>query len=296
MSLGRRWARWRMERVVLGQAGRRARRWLDRRLATDPVLRRDYERACVGMRALEARVDDWSGAEASLVEARLFDELGLGEAEYNPEPARGLTWALGGAVALAAAVALLVIAPRPEPLAPEVELLDGYVGARGNAHDGAVLALEALCGPPMRPADQGCAPDARLTFAYRLTQPALAGGQLVLFGVDEAGRTLYYQPTPVDLAPLAVDADRWRATGFSVRLGVNHRPGRVRIYALAAGPEASIDPARVEAWARALAADANLPTGTDRRTPWHERIGDALGLDCEPETCASAETVATIEE
>lgn len=158
---------------------------------------------------------------------------------------------------------------RPGALIAAVD--DSAWAARGGQGDDG-LALEALCGPRIRFArPEGCARDEELTFAVRVSN-SLGAGHVSLFGIAESGDSLYYAPTPAEPAAIAIDprdAGTWRGVGFGVRLGVNHEPGAVRVFAIFTPRSVSV--AQVDAWTAILRDDR---AGSD---PGRDLL-DVLGL------------------
>ena len=77
------------------------------------------------------------------------------------------------------------------------------------ADDDTAFGIQAMCGQPLRAADDGCNLDEALTFAYWVDSKLATDRHVVLFGVDGAGgRTL-----------LRTDARRPSAFGGTRRLG-----------------------------------------------------------------------------
>jgi hypothetical protein len=195
-----------------------------------------------------------------------------------------LQW-LVPAIAVAAVTAIVTLRAPLEPT-PGPEHVMG-LRAKGGAST-AALAIDVLCGPrpdALRPARPGgCALSETLAFAYRAAAPDTRGS-LTLFGVDAQGRVRYYAPTPVDPAALSVTSGAWRAAPLSVRLGVNHAPGRLRLYALLSPRAPSVE--NVDA----LAAPLTDSRGAALDGPWHLTADDTLSNAlCGPDAdaCQSA--------
>ncbi|MFP4600012.1 MAG: hypothetical protein ACLFVJ_17275 [Persicimonas sp.] len=73
-----------------------------------------------------------------------------------------------------------------------------------------------------------CPLDAELKLAYRNTATQLR--YAAFFGVDQTGKIYWYGPTPSDGAPLEIEPSATvEPVGESIRLAVNHRPGRIRV-------------------------------------------------------------------
>ena len=296
-----------VERELVEGLATRERRSLIERLRGNVEQRRDWDRAVAGFRALEQR--EVSNFELDQVERWLFedlDESGL-LAEARPEPSRRWTYLAATLATLAAAASLLLWLDE-DPAPPTIAsitldtIASNTLQARGDHGDHGwtrPLALELVCGEPARPAAaRGCGLDELLGFSLRLGDEALdpeaasALGQaplhLSVFGIAAEGELLYYTPTPDEpaLASARLGAG-WQALPRSVRLEVNHHPGRVRVFALAS--DRAVELADIDRWAAALAHQA--PATLDD-PPWHLRLApDLLDAACRDlMRCASAET------
>src|SRR5690606_37450726 len=84
---------------------------------------------------------------------------------------------------------------------------------------------------------------------------------------------------------------RWRPLPLSIRLDVNHAPGRVRVFALAS--EVAPTVAEIDRLAAALRVQ---PSATVDDPPWHRRLDrSVLGRLCHDlDRCASAESEFSI--
>jgi hypothetical protein len=285
-----------VERELSRGLSPRRRRALIERLRGNEAERRGWDRAIAAVRALEDR--SVSRFELEQVERWLFEDLAA-DGVIAKAPARrrrGSAW-LGATLAtIASAVALVWWIGRDEagPTLAGDELV-----ARGAGQLARPLALEPLCGEPPRPARaRGCALDELLGFSIRLGDETLAPEaaaslaaadlQLSLFGVSDDGEVRYYLPTPGDpsLPELGVES-RWRPLPLSIRLEVNHAPGRVRVFALASEVAPSVHDID-----RLAAALRGQPSATVDDLPWHRRLDRAAlgGLCGELDRCASAET------
>lgn len=278
------------------------RRALIERLRGNAEQRRAWDRAIVAFRSLERR--EVSRFELEQVERWLFEDL---EAERVLAPARRVAiwrrWTVLAAAAatslVTAAVALLWIAAAPEPGRGDLIIKIDELVARGRAAIERPLAIELMCGQPVRSAAQrGCAHDELLGFSVRLGDETLTPASaaelgraplsLSVFGIDAAGDVLYYSPTPVEPARHTIAlGSGWQALPLSVRLAVNHQPGRVRVFVLAG--EAPLAADELPELARALAAQ---PSADVDDMPWHLRLAPALLQRVCPQLgrCASAET------
>ncbi len=308
-----------VDRALLAPERGFLRRFAMRRVRNDARLADHFDRSCVALRVLEARGDDeWSSAEAALCEAAVFEQLGLAvsapDATRTESGARSWTRGLlvAGAATLAMA-ALMLLTPLRQQIAGwgtlaspgsasgETPWLEGlpadgalYWGSRGRWRD-AGIAIDALCGDPLRPASEGCTLREDLGLAYRIVDPQLQGASMVWFGVDAQGQVRYYQPTPIDVAPVVGRGREWTAMPFSVALWVQHEVGEVTIYALAYGGSESITVDDIDRWAAALERRRSSSAGHHFELPWHLEIGDELGLRCGDDVaCASARSTMRI--
>ncbi|KIG18552.1 hypothetical protein DB30_00237 [Enhygromyxa salina] len=281
------------------RAGRR--RVLVERLRGNESERRGWDRAIAALRVLEDRAV--SRTEIDQVERWLFDDLATqGVVEAAPAGrGRGWTW-LGATLATVATAATLLIWIGGGEGDPQPAITTGDTGeliGRGGLGIARPLGLELVCGTPPRPArDHGCALDELLGFSVRLGDEALdpraaaalaeAPLHLSVFGIAETGEVRYYLPNPgaSELPELAMTKG-WTALPTSVRLAVNHGPGRVRVFALASALEPST--ADIDRLAASLAEQARASVDDP---PWHLRLeADELAPLCsDVDRCASAES------
>jgi hypothetical protein len=293
-----------LERELIDGLAAKPRRALIERLRGNATLRRAWDRAIASFRALEQR--EVSQTELDQVERWLFEDLAdEGLLAAAPAPARtrrSVTLAAMFAALASTAALLVVLVPGDESggagLAAHGMISDELVARGGLAH-ARPLALELVCGKPARPAAQrGCTTDELLGFSIRLGDETLdaraaaalaeAPLHLAVFGIDERGELLYYTPTPAEHASELVRlGEPAHALPLAIRLGINHRSGRVRVYALAG--EQPVDVATIERWAAAL--HVQPPAGIDD-PPWHLRLAPSLlGPACQRlDRCASAQT------
>jgi hypothetical protein len=293
-----------LERELIDGLAAKPRRALIERLRGNATLRRAWDRAIASFRALEQR--EVSQTELDQVERWLFEDLAdEGLLAAAPAPARtrrSVTLAAMFAALASTAALLVVLGPGDESggagLAAHGMISDELVARGGLAH-ARPLALELVCGKPARPAAQrGCTTDELLGFSIRLGDETLdaraaaalaeAPLHLAVFGIDERGELLYYTPTPAEHASELVRlGEPAHALPLAIRLGINHRSGRVRVYALAG--EQPVDVATIERWAAAL--HVQPPAGIDD-PPWHLRLAPSLlGPACQRlDRCASAQT------
>jgi hypothetical protein len=275
-----------IDRALLGRTSKAARRRLHDRLRADAQARAAYDRGAAALRLLEGGREP-AEFEIDLVEAWLREDGVLAEA---PAPVRTRWRGLWIALTIAAAAMLVVV------LRPRTTVHDDALVPKGPGRDMA-LAIDAVCsdadGGEMVPAAGGCALGGTLAFAYRIDDRWAGGDTLVLFGVDERGEALYYLPTPDAAAP-TVAAGRWTALERTVRLAVNHRAGRVRVFGLLT--DTAPDLAEIDETAALLSA---LPPAAIGDAPWHERLAGAgsIAAACaRSQTCASAELELLIHE
>jgi hypothetical protein len=292
-----------IERELVEGIAARRRRTLVERVRGNPDQRSGWDQAIAAFRVLEQR--EVSRFELDQVERWLFDDLDEAGLIEDRKPGPGRRWttiAMTLATVAAAALLLVWIGPESPSETLERDPVD-ELQARGDPGFARPLALELVCGEPARPAAaRGCALHELLGFSLRLGDESLdpnaaaALGRAPLytsvFGIAADGELLYYLPTPVEPshATLRLDAG-WQALAISVRLEVNHEPGRVRVFALAS--DAPADVADIERWAAAL--EAQPSAGIDD-PPWHLRLAPrVLGSVCPDRSrCASAETELTI--
>jgi hypothetical protein len=275
-----------IERALLGRIGADARRRLHDRLRSDARSQAIYDRGAEALRALEGGREP-ADFEVDLVETWLREDGVLADVTAT-ETSR---WA-GLWIALAiVSAAVLVVVLQPRSSMP----VDDALTAKGSGQ-GTPLAIDVLCGATpddMRSAADGCAHAGTLAFAYRVDAQWSGGDTLVLFGVDGEGGALYYAPTPDAAAPRA-SAGQWRALERTVRIAVNHRPGRLRVFALLTDTAPDLD--AIDETAALLSA---LPPATVGDPPWHERLAGtgAIATSCARSlSCASAELELQIHE
>jgi hypothetical protein len=297
----------RIERELIEGLRAPRRRELIERLRGNPDQRRGWDRAIAAFRALERR--EVSRVEVDQVERWLFEDLDAAGVIADRAPAQGRRWTtLAAALAtLATSAALLLWIDRDptsdEPIAELAQVEVDELRARGARTWTRPLALDLACGEPVRAAPQrGCRLDELLGFSLRLGDEALAPEQaaalaqaplhLSVFGIAASGELLYYTPTPIEPAQATLRlGGSWQPLPLSVRLAVNHAPGRVRVFALASDRPAEL--ADVERWAAALRSQ---PSADLDDPPWHLRLAPSvLGPVCaRADRCASAETELTL--
>ncbi|HWB79013.1 MAG TPA: hypothetical protein VG755_28825 [Nannocystaceae bacterium] len=268
--------------AVLGRSSGRAWARTVEQLRSHAQDREIYDRATLAMRVLERR--EIAQSELDLVERWLTDD-GVLAPQRTPTRARAWMW-IGLAFGMAAAA---VLALRPSPPSPYEDRFDPKGGGYAR-----LLGLQLLCddshGSAQRLRDvagTSCAKDGTLGFAIRIDDSYTGGAALALFGVADDGEVLYYVPVPDDARQPALAHGRWQPLTRAVKLAVNHRAGRVRVFALLAPTTPSLD-----AIDEAAAALARQPIATDGDPPWHERLAGTVSLLAAcgaPGQCASAE-------
>lgn len=294
-----------LERELIAGIGPRRRRALIERLRGNAEQRRGWDRAIAAVRVLERR--EVSNFEIDQVERWLFEDLTEQGVVASKRPRWRAAWlgAFTVTLASAAAVLLWIDGESGREVGGRVEVVDpsGELVARGQDRFARPLALELMCGQPVRAAaTHGCSLDETLGFSIRLGGEGLspeatssldrAPLHVSAFGVAEDGSLLYYLPTPDEPANTRVSLGApWQPLPFSVRLAVNHAPGRVRVFALASDRPAEV--ADIERFAAALVSQ---PIADLDDPPWHLRLpADALASLCPSALrCASAETVLSI--
>jgi hypothetical protein len=293
-----------LERELISGIGVRRRRALIERLRGNAEQRRGWDRAIAAFRVLERR--EVSRFEIDQVERWLFEDLGEQGVVAPTRPRWRWSWLLASVATVASAASVLLWLDARSPGESEWTTATGSsdeLVARGDARFARPLALELVCGQPVRSAaTRGCSLDETLGFSVRLgaetltpeLESALARAPLSVstFGLAEDGSVLYYLPTPDEPAGTRLTLGApWQPLPFSVRLAVNHAPGRVRVFALASDRPASV--ADVDRLAAALASQ---PIADLDDPPWHLRLGPALASLCpQPARCASAETLLSID-
>lgn len=256
-------------------------------LRSNETLRRGYDRSVAAMRMLEG--SELASIEIDWVERMLEADGTFGAAA--PEPSTKWWW-IAATVGTAAA-GVLLLAPRPpEPLGNDALAVRGGARAEG-------LALSVLCdrqpdrgrAPALSEVSEGrCGLDQTIGFAVRVDGTHRGGDHLVLFGVGANGDVQYYLPTPDEPAVAIVTRDRWTPLQRAVRLGVNHVPGDLRVYAALLDRPPSITDVD--------AAAAILRTaGDDEQTSWIDRLGSAHAwtAQCPDGRCSSAQLDLWIE-
>jgi hypothetical protein len=143
----------------------------------------------------------------------------------------------------------LPIALRPHAPAPGDEFQ-----ARGGATNERAAGVRAFCLD-----ERGVTP--RCSRAAQLKITVSNGGRFArvfLVGVDDELNLKWYAPRPPELASVPAPAGVDQPIGGAVRLGVNHDPGRVRIYALFS--DAPVSAQEIEAAAETLGRQHRRPS------------------------------------
>jgi hypothetical protein len=229
----------RIDSLLLGEAG--AWRELREHMRGCDACRAYYDRVVLAERLLHGGPSALSRPSAAEIER-------IGQALFEARPGdaalgrRILAWlapAPRWATAVAAALALVVAIPlllREEAPAPEIETFQARGGA---ATDSARVGVRAFClaAGAVQALDPraGEAPRCARSASLRLVLTHRAAFQRVfVVGLDDRFAPKWYAPRPPAqesvAAPPTGSADA--PVGPTVRVGVNHDPGPVRIYAI----------------------------------------------------------------
>lgn len=156
-------------------------------------------------------------------------------------------WATGVAAVAAAAVLIPFLARSPRPPA------DGFQSRGAPAHE-RTAGLRAFC-----IGDEGVTPRCARTTQLRLTvsNPGRFGRVFVV-GFDDEFNPKWYAPRPPEQQSVAAPDGVDQQIGPAVKLGINHEPGRVRIYALFS--DAPVTTQEVEAAADRLREQGRKPS------------------------------------
>jgi hypothetical protein len=229
-----------IDQVVLGEL--RAADWgrLRQHLKGCEQCRDRYNRAVLAERMLHGgpqSIDRPQAPELDRVERALFDaaeERGWARMrKWFTPPVR---WATAATMTLAAVVLvpLLLRSPGAGPSAtsetPETLVARGGAPAVSGARTAGLQAFCMTDDVPLReltPSGSRCALSAQLKLA--ITNPA-GYFWVFLVGVDDAYDVLWYVPRPP--ATQSVPAIAAGPIGGAIKLGFNHVPGPLRIYAL----------------------------------------------------------------
>ncbi len=219
-----------IDEMIVGEVASADWEDLHRHLVGCSACRARYDRVALAERMLHGGPGSLATPSSSTLKRLEGAVLG---ATTRPAPAwqRALTlikvtaptqrWAIG--VAAAAAVAVLVPFLLRSPTPPV-----GGFQARGASGHERSAGLRAFC-----IGDDGVTPRCARTTQLRLTvSNAGKFGRVFVVGFDDELNPKWYAPRPPEsqsvTAPDGVD----QPIGPAVKLGVNHDPGRVRIYAL----------------------------------------------------------------
>lgn len=226
-----------------------------------------YNRVALAERMLHggpSALDTPSPASLARVGAALFDAA---PEKVTPRGLAALPRWIYGALAFGAAAAILpfVVRVHQGPEAPEF-------AARGAATDLARQAgLRAYClgghdGDEVRPLDPGatpprCAASELLKFSY---SNQAGYEELFLVGFDAGWAIKWYEPRPPSTLSIPAARAVDQPLGGAIRVGVNHAPGPLRVYALFAhaplsGREIEEAAARLRQRGAALAEVTALP-------------------------------------
>lgn len=220
-------------------------------LRSDQAARAHYEQLALASRELEhIGPGERSSFERALGEASFLSALDAQlererapAAPVIPLPRKLARWAPLIAAAAALLLAFAVFAPGPEddefrarsaspPVASPAQLSaprlalfcvsrDAQGGIEFSGEKDAPFGLLA------------CSKQAELKIAH--TRPDAALGYVAVFGVDERGDIKWYGPSPAARDAVSIATTATQAlypVGESIRLGVNHAPGTVRVHAI----------------------------------------------------------------
>ncbi|MEE9383340.1 MAG: hypothetical protein V3V08_07995 [Nannocystaceae bacterium] len=243
----------RIDRYLVGELAPRHHGHLLDHVRSCEACRLHYDRASAALRVFEGR-DSWSPAELDRVGARLFASS---PGDENGASATRRRWIGLTSTAVMTTALLLWLRPGRD-----------HFAARG-VDDDTTLGIQAMCGRPLHSAEEGCRIDEELTFAYWVDEDDIPARDLVIFGVDEHGSTMYYAPTPADPATIATKTGTWEPANLAVQLAVNHRPGGVVIYALLPPAGISVSIQEIDRFAAALVTQPPTRLGD---LPWVRRL------------------------
>ena len=157
-------------------------------------------------------------------------------------------WASGLAVAAAVVVLLPFLLRAPKPAS------DGEFQARGATTHERTAGLRAFC-----IGDDGVTPRCDRSTQLRLTvSNGGKFGRVFVVGFDDDFNPKWYAPRPPDAQSVAAPDGVDQQIGAAVKLGVNHDPGKVRIYALFS--DAPVSAQEVEAAADRLREQGRKPS------------------------------------
>jgi hypothetical protein len=155
-------------------------------------------------------------------------------------------WAVGVA-AVAAAVVLIPFLARSPKSAGEFQV-------RGPATQERTAGLRAFC-----IGDEGVTPRCARTTQLRLTvSNAGKFARVFVIGFDDEFNPKWYAPRPPEQQSVAAPDGVDQQIGPAVKLGVNHDPGKVRIYALFS--DAPVSAQEIEAAADRLREQGRKPS------------------------------------
>ena len=216
-----------IDEMVVGDVATADWNELHRHLAGCPSCRARYDRVALAERMLHGGPKALDTPSSSTLKRLEGAVLG---AAVTPAPAwqRALgwfappqRWAVGVAAAAAVVVLLPFLARSPTPPA-------GGFQARGGPTNERTAGLRAFC-----IGDEGVTPRCARTTQLRLTVSNAGKFQRVfVIGFDDDFNPKWYAPRPPEQQSVAAPEGVDQQIGTAVRLGVNHDPGKVRIYAI----------------------------------------------------------------
>ncbi|MDB4970991.1 MAG: hypothetical protein JWN44_6680 [Myxococcales bacterium] len=190
-----------------------------------------------------------------------FDRIGAaildGAAAPTPAWQRALhwlapkqRWAVGVAAVAAAAVLIPFLARSPSRPGGEFQVRGAGSGER-------TAGLRAFC-----IGDNGVTPKCARATQLRLTLSNSGKFQRVfVVGFDDDWSPKWYAPRPPELQSVAAPDGVDVPVGPAVKLGVNHEPGKVRIYALFS--DAPVSAPEIEAAAERMRQQDKHPSGIE---------------------------------
>ena len=224
---------------------------------------RGHLRDCTGCRArydrvaLAERMLHGGPAALATPSPASFDRIGAALLDgLAPAPRsawkRVLEWLAppqrwGGALAAMLVVAILPVVLRPVPAPSEFQ-------ARGGRPADRAAGVRAFCLDA-----SGVTPRCTRASQLKLTVSNGGGfGRVFLVGVDDQWNLKWYAPRPPEMASVPAPAGVDQPVGAAVRVGVNHDPGKVRIYALFS--DTPVSASEIEAAAAELGRAHKLPS------------------------------------
>ncbi len=221
-----------IDAMVVDQLSPRDWQRLRAHLTACPSCRERHDRAALLNRVLHGgptSMDAPSPAALARIGAAVF----YGVDERPKKKRRALPrWALGLIVLGASAAAVVPLVVRSHHESP-----NGGFTARGAVDPGPQVGLRAFClapdGSDVRPMADGAAARCRTDELLKLAYTNRAGFEdLFVVGFDDDWTVKWYEPRPPSGVSVPAAAASDQPVGGAVRIGVNHAPGPVRVFAL----------------------------------------------------------------